>query len=442
MNIMQTTTSEWFQRGSLLLASTALLGGVAAAGPVNTESGSAEATAAPAVPAEEGEFNLKGLKEKLQAGRFWMNFRYRFENVDQVGITKDARASTLRTRLGYESADYKHWKGLIEFSDVSGIPGGFEEYNDTINGQTDRPVVADPQVTVVNQLYASYDNLWDGTLKIGRQRIKLDNDRFIGNVGWRQTEQTFDAVSYVKPDFEGVTVVYAYIDHINRIFGPTSVAGDLDSNSHALNVSKDFDDVGKLTAYGYYLDVPDAKALNTFTYGLRLDGSHAFDKWTLLYTGELAHQNDVASNPNKVDAGYMHGVIGAKFKGVTVKGGYEVLEGGTGGDQQFSTPLATAHAHQGWADQFLAGGLNNPINGMEDLYLLGAYKLGDTNLTAVYHEFSPETGGGGDYGTELDLQAVHTFSCEVELGVKFADYDADNFGTDTQKFWAWLAYSF
>lgn len=418
------------------------MSGLAAADPTGSESAGPEAAGSSTNVTEtdkEAPFSFADLKKQLKAGRFWMNFRYRFENVDQNGLPKDAAASTLRTRLGYESAEYNGWTGLIEFSDVANVGAGASDYNDTINGKTDRPVVADPTGTVVNQVYAKYDDLWGGTFKLGRQRIALDNHRFIGSVAWRQTEQTFDAVSFVQPDIQGATLIYAYIDHINRIFGPNSAAGDLDSNSHALNVSKSFDDVGKLTAYGYYLDVPSAKALNTFSYGLRFDGAHDFDKWTMLYTAELAHQSDVASNPNKVSAGYLHAVFGGKYDALTLKGGYEVLDGANNAGGQFQTPLSTLHAHNGWADKFLS----TPQSGLEDLYLSAGYDLGEsTDLLAVYHDFSAERGGAGDYGTELDLQAVHHFDFDVDLGVKFADYDAKNFATDTQKFWIWLYYSF
>lgn len=425
-----------------LLTGTALMSGLATAAPNDSELTSAEieAASANALPQESAasSYSFEGLRRSLQEGRFWMDFRYRFENVDQAGIDKDARASTLRTRLGYESAAYNHWTGLIEFSDVSTIPGGYTDYNDTINGKADRPVVADPTGTVVNQVYAKYDNLWESTIKIGRQRIDLDNSRFIGNVIWRQTEQTYDALSIHKADLAGLDVMYAYVDHINRIQGPRSPIGDLDSNSHVLNASKTFEDVGKLTGYGYYIDAPGATSINTFTYGLRFNGDHAFDEWTMLYTAELAHQNDVANNSNDVDAGYLHAVFGGRVNEFTVKGGYEVLEGGDTALNAFQTPLATLHAHNGWADQFLL----TPAGGLEDLYLSGGYKMGSTDFVAVYHDFSAETGSSGSYGDELDLQAIHHFENGVELGLKYADYNADNFATDTQKLWFWLYYSF
>ena len=135
-----------------LLTGTALLSGLATADPNGSEPTAAEleaaSTTALSQEAAQDSYSFEGLKKALQDGRFWMNFRYRFENVDQDGLPKDARASTLRTRLGYESATYNHWSGLIEFSDVSTIPGGYEDYNDTINGKTDYPVIADPSGTV------------------------------------------------------------------------------------------------------------------------------------------------------------------------------------------------------------------------------------------------------------------------------------------------------
>ena len=48
---------------------------------------------------------------------------------------------------------------------------------------------------------------------------------------------------------------------------------------------------------------------------------------------------------------------------VTVKAAYESLEGN--GARGFSTPLATLHAFQGWADVFL----NTPADGVDDASL-------------------------------------------------------------------------
>ncbi|HIG11725.1 MAG TPA: hypothetical protein EYG30_08915 [Planctomycetes bacterium] len=432
---MDTAFSPRLQCGSTLACSL-LLGSFALAFPNGNEAPEIDPSALPSLL--QGDAPASGsLEEALKGGRFWMNFRYRYEGVDQKGLPRDAHASTLRTRLGYESAEYKNWTGLIEFSDVSTVGGGATDYNDTINGKTDRPVIADPRGSVVNQVYLTHGDMFGGSAKIGRQRIKLDNGRFIGNVGWRQTEQTYDALSWSSSSLAGLSVDYAYIDHINLPFGPRSANSGRDSNSHVLHATRAFDGLGSLSAYGYYLDLPEAKALNTFTYGLRFVGDRELGEWTLLYTAELAHQNDVASNPNDVSAGYMHGVLGGKLGHTALDFGYQVLDGANNAGGQFSTPLATAHAHNGWADKFLA----TPQDGLEDIYMSLSHKHGATKLAAVYHDFSAE-GNSGDYGTELDLLVTHKLDMGLDLGVKYADYDAKNFATNTQKFWVWLSCSF
>lgn len=123
-------------------------------------------------------------RDALTSGEHWVNLNLRGESVDQDGFSRDAFALTLRTVLGYETARYGGWAILVEAEDVSAV--GDAAYNSTINGNTDRPVIADPDGTEVNQAYLSYVGIEDTTVRLGRQRIKLDNDRFIGNVGWRQ----------------------------------------------------------------------------------------------------------------------------------------------------------------------------------------------------------------------------------------------------------------
>ena len=176
------------------------------------------------------------IMKSVMGGKWWLQLRYRYENVDQDGISKQARASTLRTVLGYETAPLSGFSGLIEFEDVSVI--GNDLYNDTLNGVTDRPVVADPDGTEINQSYLKFEND-DWLAKLGRQRIVLGNHRFVGDVGWRQNEQTFDAFS-VAVDAPGeIEGFYAYVHNVNRVFGDNSPMGDHAMDSHLLNVSRD-----------------------------------------------------------------------------------------------------------------------------------------------------------------------------------------------------------
>lgn len=378
------------------------------------------------VRAADAEQSRPGL---LSDGKLNLNFRYRYELVDQVGIAKDARASTLRTRLTYQSPCYSDFGFLLEFDDVRAI--GNDLYNSTRNGNTDRPVVADPEGTEVNQALISYKGFENTLVRAGRRRIKLDNDRFIGDVGWRQNAQTYDSLSISNFSLPNTTVEYAYIGNVNRIFGPDDgiPAANFESNSHILNAKYAMRPNLDITAYVYLLDFENARLASNRTLGIRVVGSNVInDRISVRYTIEYADQGDYGDNPNDYSADYILLEGALTTGGITAKVGYEVLGGGA--VQAFQTPLATLHAFQGWADKFLA----TPAGGIEDLYVSVARKYRGTSYAIVYHRFDPET-GGPSYGSEWDLVAKRPFAKRYSIDIKYANYSASSHATDTQKLW-------
>ena len=181
----------------------------------------------------------------LTGGKPSLYMRYRFESVDQEGFARRAEASTLRTQLGYLTGDFHGFGAFLQFEDVHVI--GRERYNSTANGLTQYPVVVDPKGNEINQAYLSYKGIPGTTLKYGRQVIIYDNQRFVGNVGWRQNEQTFDAFTVQNTSLPSTTISYAHISNVNRIFGedhPTQ--SDLGMNSDLLNVAYSGFKAGKI----------------------------------------------------------------------------------------------------------------------------------------------------------------------------------------------------
>lgn len=296
----------------------------------------------------------------------YLKFRYRAEHVDQTGFDDHALASTLRTLLGVKSASYNDFRLVLEAENVSVI--GNDTYNSTVNGVTDRPVVADPDGTEINKLYISYEGLENNLLRIGRQDHNLDNQRFIGTVGWRQNDQAYDSVLLSNTAIADTTVTYIFVDDVQRIFGKEHPLGDLEMSSHLVNLSYDGLAIGKLTAYGYFLDMQDTAVvgLSSRTYGLRFNGKHKQnDNLNLLYTAEYAHQSDYEDNPTHFSTRYYNLEGGVEVSGVTAKVGMESLGSDNNQTSAFQTPLATLHKFNGWADKFLA----TPGAGLEDTYL-------------------------------------------------------------------------
>jgi len=357
------------------------------------------------------------LEEALTGGKANVNMRLRYEAVDD-STNKDAQAATLRTRLGYRSGDYKDIFIFGEFEDVRTVLG-LNHYAPEKSGYA---LIADPSVTQVNQAFLGYQGLYQTTAKLGRQRLILDNARFVGNVGWRQNEQTFDAVSLTNHLLPQTTVTYAFLNKVNGILEKF----DADVTDHLLNIAYSGFKAAKITAYGYLLKDDHSKANNN-TYGLRLSGaSHLDQKITLLYTAEFSSQKT-----DHFDALYTFLEGGLQCGGVKFKLGYERL-GSDNSDYGFQTPLATKHAFNGWADEFL----KTPTKGLQDAMVSVGGKVIGAKLLAVYHDFSADQ-GSEDWGTEVDLLAARKFAKRYLLGIKYAGYRADNWKTDTDKFWLW-----
>lgn len=376
----------------------------------------------------------------LIGGKPTADLRLRYESVDQANALKDANAATLRLRLGYETGQYHGFGALVEAETVTALGG--ESYNSTVNGKTAYSIVADPEATEINQAYLSYAGLADTTLKYGRQRIILDNHRFIGNVGWRQNEQTYDAVTLKSAALPKTQLQYSFISNVNRITGPGEGAQPANYHGavHVLNGKVDLGQFGAVAGFAYLLDLENAPALSSSTFGLHWTGIHKMSGDTKLnWIASYATQSDYADNPNRFSANYYLLEGGATFGRFGLRAGYEVLGGDSRPNRAFQTPLATLHAFNGWADKFLT----TPAGGIEDLYVGGSASVGPVALQLVWHDYQAEA-IDMDYGSEWNASAAMKFGAKknYEAMLKFADYRADRFATDTTKVWVQVSAAF
>lgn len=364
----------------------------------------------------------------------YADIRYRLEVVDQDGFDQDAVASTMRTKVGLKIGAWRGFSAQIEGEAIARL--GPEDYNDTVNGRTAFPVVADPTDVLLNQAYVRWRPDAAVEMTAGRQVINFDNQRWIGSVGWRQNDQALDAGRLTVIPTRNVSLDYVLAWRVNRIFGPDSPRGTWrDTNIHGLRAAYTNSTIGTLSAYGYWLDIPSSPASSSKTIGVRVTGDHAVgERLRVLYSAEYARQSDYATNTANFELDYFQLEPGFKAGGLTVKAGIERLEGN--GSVGLQTPLATLHAFNGWADKFLA----TPANGLRDVYADAAYKFGDNSvlngltLRVVYHDFS-STRGNLSYGTEWNALAAYPINKRISLLAKFASYDAKDLATDTRKFW-------
>ena len=431
-----------------------------------------------------------------------VTLRLRYESVDDsipassplVG-TDDAELLSLRTALGYTTARYHgFWARLqLEANTRLGSDKALNVDEDLTfpPGPTGSRIaeghslIPDNNFQEVNEAFIGWRSATSGcpnapggcngdtTVKFGRQSIIYDNHRWVGNIVWRQNNQSFDAFRIDNTSIDNLSISYVYLDQVNRLFGGDSAFKEYEmSDSHLINVSYQFP-FGKLTGYGYLLDFDDnprtpfiegvgaGAGITNFdsdTWGLRFVGKHPIgDNFTLL--GELEWANQNPSNdagPTLGDNNYINVEIGGAFdlagKPVVVKVGREILEGN--GVNALQTPLATVHAFNGWADKFVGapGGSATPVGGLEDTSAtvvvkgLFANVIGPSKLVIQYHDYKADQtiAGVEDYGDEWGVLFAKPFSKEWLGLVKYANFDdgGDGFSFDTEKFWVMVQYQY
>ncbi len=364
-----------------------------------------------------------------------IELRYRYEGVSDDAFARDAQADTVRLRLGYRWVFAPGWQLYADGDHVQSLFG--EHYNSTANGKTQYPVVADPQSSEIHQAYVGYADDHVGAT-LGRQRVLLDNQRFFGNSGWRQNEQTFDALAlrYAFGD-GGPTLRYTYLDRVLRVNGhdnPNPLLREWNLDGHLLNVSQVVP-LGLLTGYGYLVENHDIATLSTRTFGARWTGTQPFADIKLGWTLEYARQADWANNPVQQSASYRLLEPSLEWRGVAFKAGWEVLGGN--GRYGFSTPYATLHSFNGWADRFTT----TPNDGLDDRYAGVTGKMGGATWATSWHDFHADH-GGRHYGSECDASISYPLRADLTGLLKLADYRSDGFSTDERKVWASVEYRY
>ncbi|MFC7336908.1 alginate export family protein [Haloferula chungangensis] len=355
-----------------------------------------------------------------------LDIRARFEYGDVADPLLDsATAFTTRERVGLVTKDWHGFSALVEGEFTQAID---DNYNSSSSPTTspNNPFdtqINDPETNELNQLYLQYKG-FDTQFRGGRQRIILDNAAFVGNVGWRQNEQTYDGISISNTSIEDLTIFYSYINRANRIFGSdaTGALRSFAGNVNLFNVNyRGFGDVS-LTAYAYLMDFDETAAnagyISNNTYG----GIATTPLGPVTLYGEFAFQTDTDSSPAfKPDlAGYTHLKVSTKQWNTDFNLGWEYL------DADFVTPLATVHAFNGFADTLTGarlGLVRNP--GISDLYISHTTPIfWGMKFSQFIHLFG-DNNSDFDYGWEYDAVLAKKFNENFLAIAKFSYFDSD-----------------
>lgn len=387
--------------------------------------------------------------------KFNGELRTRYEYVDQSGNSLDA-ADTLTTRFALSvNAGLAGIEGLSVFGQVMAVSNfGLDNYSFTGGGDTDYDAINDPDIARLTQAYLDYKT-GDTLFRLGRQMINIDDERFVGAVGWRQMPQTFMGYTATNSSIEGLNLMASYL---TERYG---IVEKFEEGTETVLLHADYQVMPelKLTGYGYLIGSgPNVYGSDTF--GVMASGKAG----PVNYIAEVATQQDASMeyenyglNKDTVDAMYYRVDASTVYNGFLFGAAYESFGAADGNDHGFNAPFATLHKWQGFADVFLVytGGKNT--YGLNDLYGKIGYVGGEYGqLTAFYHVFGAEdteAGYSDDAGTELDLVYTYDFSKNLNFMAKAAFFSGESDSVingccgadateDKEVYWVQIGYKF
>ncbi len=371
--------------------------------------------------------------------------RLRHEHVDELSFAEASDAITTRLRLGAQASSGEWSATVIGQGNLALL----DDYYDGLHGVQNRPQISDPEslALFVAQLRYAREGV---AITAGRQKLMLEDERFVGGAAFRNNAQSFDAVRAEITPAKGLTLDLTYSWNARTIWGSDGhgarqqgVAGD-----NVFAIAGYATPIGKVSAFAYLVDQDEAPVqgyrLSSQTYGLRLAGARDIGKGAKLsYQLSHARQSDYNNNPNDYSARYWLADAAVDWRGWKLNAGYEVLGASQGTPfTSFQTPLGSIFKFQGWADKFAS----TPPDGVRDLYIGGSYgwsKLGPLtglSLQAAWHRLRSDR-MERHYGDEINLMASAKWA-KTALSVRYAHYDAAQFSPDTDKLWLQMDWTY
>ncbi len=413
----------WRLLGSIVLAASVLLGADVAAQQVQADS----------------------LADAITAGRLLLELRPRYADIWDAGLNERGHAWTIRSIAGWQTATFEDFRAVVEgihtdVVDAHHISVASSQYYVDLS----YPLLPDPRETDTNRAYFEYVGLPDTRVRLGKQPIRLDNERFFSDVDFRQTPMLFNGLTLVNNSLPDMEVYAALLNRIRTVF-----ATQTRTRIWLLRVAYSPAQDQSIAAYGFGLNQPqtgsdtDLADNSHQVFGLRAEGAVPIGRgFAALYTAEAAHQRHYAGGDPLIEANYWRlggGAVLPRLAGLGVRIDREV-KASNAGQYAFQTPFEDSYAFNGWALQFTS----TPQTGLRDTWLSVRAQPGRFTLVAEAHRFGA-TFGGLDYGNERDLRVTYAVTSSLTLKLQHARFRAGDPAADfydVTKTWLSLTYDY
>jgi hypothetical protein len=379
-----------------------------------------------------------GLADAIAHGRLTLELRPRYNRIDETDKPDRTEGVTTRAIIGWRTAPWNGLRATLEAIDADHI--GSKRFNDdgAQFASSPYPLLPDPRYAGLNRAWIEYDAPGATRLRVGRQRVRLGNQRWVSDNDFRQVPQLFDGVEVVNTALSGTEL------SAGRYWRVRTTSGDLDSLRLTLVRAAWNPAPGQsLSAYGVFHDQAQNGASTGFAdnsyrvSGVRAEGSVArFGGVEIPYEAEYAWQKPYAGGDSRIDARYWRAGLGAAARDWTVRYDQEV-KGSNGGVYGAQMPLTDFYALNGWTLHFF----NTPARGLVDRWVTLRWSRAGWTLYGESHRFRSDF-GGLDYGREQDLGLTYAFEDDIVARLQYARYDSGAGAPEARVRKTWLTFTY
>lgn len=368
-----------------------------------------------------------------------LELRPRYNVIDQSDKPERAEGFTVRAIAGFRTPPYRGLRLTLEAIHTDHFRKDFNDDGAQL-AASPYPLLPDPRYTGVNQANVEYAGDSGLRVRAGRQRLRIDNQRWVSDNDFRQIPQLFDGVWAAYGALANTELSGGYFSRMRTTSGDVS-----DLKLSILHAAWNPAPGHALAAYGYFHDQAQNGAFTGFAdssyrvLGLRAEG--AAWRWGEIeapYVLEYAQQRPYAGGDSRVDANYWRAGAGVAARDWTVRFDYEV-KGSNGGRYGLQMPLTDFYAFNGWTLHFF----NTPRAGLRDGWVTLRYSLGTITLDGESHRFRSDFGGTG-LGRENDVRLSWSIRGDLVVRLQHARYDPGSGTPDPsiRKTWLTLTYTY
>ncbi len=403
---------------------------------------------APAVVSAQalgGEGLALKLSESLGNGRLLLDLRPRYSHIEETNKREATDVWTTRVLLGWQTAPLFDTRLTAQWILVDHI--GAKRFNDDPARipVSPYPLLPDPRYHGVNQLFADYAGVDDTRVRLGRQLVRMGNQRFISDNDFRQIPQVFDGVTVTTNALDGSEIQIGEYRRMRNNLGRTSAL-----RLHMLHAAWNPLPGQVLAAYAIGHDHTATGAQTGFAsnankvFGIRSEGSITLDESNrLLYHAEFAQQKYFRGGDARIDADYWRLGAGWTVPWMSVRIDREV-KSSNDGKYGFQTPLTDLYAFNGLALQYTS----TPAQGLRDTWATLRTRIGRLELFSELHRYQADAPGGGvgrNLGREWDLTLSYPLLANLSARLQLARFragDGARVKNDVDKTWLMFAYSY